>query len=291
MIDLHLHSDCSDGTLSPEALVERACRLGVQALALTDHDTMAGNTRAVAAGRQLGPTVVPGIELSTEWQGLTFHLLGYGVTETCPEVSTTLAFLLESRRQRNPGIVEKLQRLGIDITLEEIRAEAGSEVVGRPHFARVLKRKGVVRSTQEAFERFLGRGAAAYLDKARLSPDAACRLVHAAGGVAVLAHPGIIERERPNLLVPLLDHLTHLGLAGIEAYYSSHDPGQTLYYRNLAAQRDLIVTGGSDFHTPGPEGPELGRGFGGLCVPTTCREALEERLAGSRRYTAPTGHG
>lgn len=291
MIDLHLHSDCSDGTLAPEALVERACRLGVKALALTDHDTMAGNARAVAAGKQLGPTVLPGIELSTEWHGFTFHLLGYGVTETGPAVATTLAFLLESRQRRNPGIVAKLQQLGINITLEEIRAEAGSEVVGRPHFARVLKRKGVVRSTQEAFERFLGRGAAAYLDKARLSPEAACRLVHDAGGVAVLAHPGIIERERPNLLVALLDHLTHLGLAGIEAYYSSHDPGQTLHYRNLAAQRNLIVTGGSDFHAPGPEGPELGRGFGGLNVPTTCWESLEECLARRRRDTAPTGHG
>jgi len=278
MIDLHIHSDCSDGALSPEALVERAHQLGIHALALTDHDTVTGNARAVAAGAKRGLPVLPGIEISTQWRGLTFHLLGFGTTRTDGEVASTLEFLVESRRQRNPRMVERLQHLGVEITLEEVQAEAAGEVVGRPHFAKVLLAKGVVHSNQEAFDRFLGRGAAAYLDKARLDPEAACRLVRDAGGVAVLAHPGLIERDRPDLLVPLLDHMTDLGLAGIEAYYSRHDPGQTLQYRNLARQRDLLVTGGSDFHAPGPGGPELGRGFGKLFVPETCWDALEERL-------------
>ncbi|HSH69535.1 MAG TPA: PHP domain-containing protein [Deferrisomatales bacterium] len=279
MIDLHIHSDCSDGALSPEALVERAHRLGLRALALTDHDTVAGNDRAVAAGKEWGLPVLAGIEISTQWRGLTFHLLGYGVTRTDGAVASTLEFLVESRRQRNPRMVEKLRHLGVEITMEEVRARAGGEVVGRPHFAAVLLAKGVVRSNQEAFDRFLGRGAPAYLDKARLDPEAACRLVHDAGGVAVLAHPGLVERDRPDLLVPLLDHMTGLGMAGIEAYYSRHDPGQTLQYRNLARQRGLLVTGGSDFHAPGQGAPELGRGLGGLFVPDTCWEALEERLA------------
>lgn len=279
MIDLHIHSDCSDGTLSPEALVARAHQLGIRALALTDHDTVAGNARAVEAGKERGLPVLPGIEISTQWQGLTFHLLGYGVTRTGGEVASTLEFLVESRRQRNPRMVEKLQQLGVEITLEEVRAEASGEVVGRPHFARVLLAKGVVRSNQEAFDRFLGRGAAAYFDKVRLDPEAACLLVRDAGGVAVLAHPGLVERDRPGHLAPLLDHLTDLGLAGVEAYYSGHDPGQTLRYRSLARQRNLLVTGGSDFHAPGQGGPELGRGFGGLFVPETCWDALGERLA------------
>jgi predicted metal-dependent phosphoesterase TrpH len=279
MIDLHTHSHCSDGALSPESLVERAHQRGIRALALTDHDTLAGNARALAAGRRWGLSVLAGIEISTQWRGLTFHLLGYGVTRTGGAVASTLAYLVESRRQRNPGIVAKLRGLGVEITLEEVRAEAGGEVVGRPHFARVLLAKGVVRSHQEAFDRFLGRGAAAYLDKDRLDPEAACRLVRDAGGVAVLAHPGLIERDRRETLVPLLDHLTDRGLAGVEAYYSAHDPGQTLRYRDLARQRGLLVTGGSDFHGPGQGGPELGRGFGSLSVPGGCWEALQERLA------------
>ena len=278
MIDLHTHTDRSDGVLSPTELVQRAHQLELRAVAITDHDTVAGNPAATRAGEELGIAVIAGIEISTQWRNLTFHLLGYGMSRVGGAVADTLAFLVDSRRERNPRMVKKLRDLGIEITMEEVRREAGGEVVGRPHFARVLLAKGVVRSNQDAFRRYLGRGAAAYMDKARLDPESACALVRDAGGLPVLAHPGLIEQDRPGFLRPLLEELVPLGLAGIEAYYSSHDPGQTLRYRNLARANDLLVTGGSDFHAPGRDGPELGRGFGGLRVPLSCWEALRERL-------------
>jgi predicted metal-dependent phosphoesterase TrpH len=278
MVDLHIHSTCSDGSLSPAALVQRALRLGLRAIALTDHDGVSGNAEALLSGAELGLPVIPGIEISTQWQGLTFHLLGYGLRHTGGAVASTLEFLLDCRRRRNPLMVQKLRDLDIDITLDEVRRVAGGEVVGRPHFARVLLDKGVVTSTQDAFDRYLGRGARAYVDKTRLEPRAACQLVRDAGGVPVLAHPGLIERDHPGRLEPLLEELVALGLEGVEAYYSGHDPGQTLRYRNLARSRGLLVTGGSDFHAPDPRGPELGSGFGSLLVPDVCWETLQERL-------------
>lgn len=281
MVDLHLHTTCSDGSLTPAEVVAYALTRKVAAIAVTDHDSVAGNEEAVRVGRERGLPVVPGVEISSHWNGVTFHLLGYGLTRLTDRVRQAFDFLVESRAQRNPRMIERLRALGVDITLEEVLAEAGDSVVGRPHFARVLLRKRAVGSTQEAFDRYLGRGAAAYVNKERLTPAQSAELIREAGGVMVLAHPGILEEERPGALPMVLEHLLTLGLAGIEAHYSRHTPDQTARYGELARRHGLLVTGGSDFHRPGEGGPDLGTGYGRLHVPDSCYRDLLERLAAS----------
>lgn len=278
-VDLHLHTSRSDGTLTPSAVVRLAQAARVKAIAITDHDTVDGNDEAVEEGRRVGLPVVRGVELSTQWNSITFHLLGYGLRPGGEELRKTFLFLEDCRNQRNPLMIGRLRELGVPVTMDEVRKEAGGAMVGRPHFARVLLRKGVVGSTQEAFERYLGRGAAAFVDKVRLSPADACRLIHEAGGAAVLAHPSLVERDHPSRLAGLVEHLVPLGLAGIEAYYSSHTPEQTASYLALAKRLGLLVTGGSDFHQPGADaGPQLGSGFGNLRVPYSCYLALAARI-------------
>lgn len=279
MVDLHVHTTCSDGGLAPAEAVAYAHARGLGALAITDHDSVEGNDEAMRAGREVGLPVVPGVEISSQWEGVTFHLLGYGLSRLTERVRATFAFLVESRRRRNPLMIKKLRALGVDITLEEVLAEAGSSLVGRPHFARVLLRKGAVSTTQQAFDRYLGRGAAAYVHKERLTPTQSAELIREAGGVMVLAHPGILEEERPNALSDVLAHLLPLGLAGIEAYYSRHSPDQVSRYAAVARRHGLLVTGGSDFHRPGEGGPEMGTGYGSLRVPDECYHALAARLA------------
>lgn len=279
MIDLHIHSSCSDGGLTPANIVACAAARKLQAVALTDHDSIEGNAEAEAAGEALGVPVLAGVELSTRWQDLTFHLLGYGLRRRTPRVEASFAFLRESRRQRAPLMVAKLQNLGINITLEDVAREASGSLIGRPHFARVLVRRGVASSHQEVFDRFLTRGAPGYVDKERLAPAEACELIREAGGVPVLAHPGLVEKDRPGRLHELLGALVPLGLAGLEVYYSRHTSDQVQRYGALARHHQLLVTGGSDFHRPGEGGPQLGSGFGNLCVPFRCFEALRDRLA------------
>jgi len=279
VIDLHVHTTCSDGGFTPSQAVDYAASRGLEALSITDHDTIAGNPEAEEAAHRRGIPFVSGVEISTRWDGITFHLLGYGLTRLTPRVLEAFAFLEESRAQRNPRMAQKLRDLGLDITWEEVRAEAGDSLVGRPHFARVLLRKGAVRSLQEAFDRYLGRSAPGYVDKQRLSPDETADLLREAGGVMVLAHPGILEEERPGCLPRVLEHLIALGLAGIEAHYSRHTPEQAGRYGALARHHGLLVTGGSDFHRAGEGGPEMGTGFGKLRVPHSCYDALRERIA------------
>jgi predicted metal-dependent phosphoesterase TrpH len=279
MVDLHIHTRCSDGGLTPSEAVDYALARGLRAIAITDHDTIHGNEEALAAGRRAGLPVVPGVELSTQWGGLTFHMLGFGLNRITPHVSGAFDFLVESRRQRNPRMIEKLRDLGVDITLEEVVREANGSLVGRPHFARVLVAKGFVGTTQDAFDLYLGRGARAYVDKERLSPEEACRLIHEAGGLAVLAHPGIVDKDHPGRLPALLGELLSLGLDGIEAYYTRHSYEQLSQYLGAAREHGLLVTGGSDFHRPGEGGPEMGTGFGGLSVPDRCFQDLQQRLS------------
>ncbi len=280
MVDLHTHTRCSDGALTPAELVELAARKGLSAVAITDHDTVDGNAEAVAAGQNASIAVVPGVEISTQWAGVTFHLLGLGLDRTTPLVEERFRFLADSRRERTPRMLQKLRGLGIEVELEAVIREAGGGVVGRPHLARVLVRTGAARSVQDAFDRFLGRGKAAYVDKARLSPADACAVIHEAGGAVILAHPGLVEQDRPGLLPALLDHLLPLGLDGLEAYYSRHSPAQSRRYRRLAGERGLIVTGGSDFNDGRDGGPDLGSGLGDLRVPDGCYRALTALLAG-----------
>jgi predicted metal-dependent phosphoesterase TrpH len=282
MIDLHLHSRCSDGTLSPTELVERAHLRGVTALALTDHDTVAGNGEATAAGARLGVEVMAGVELSVQCASTSVHILGYGVECLNPEALRTYEFLERSRSERLVKMVHRLNALGVGITTDEVRRVAGGVVIGRLHVARVLVSRGFATSVSAAFSEYLSRGGKAYVERVRLSPAEAVSLLRGQGGVAVLAHPGVVEREAPDRLARVLEELIPAGLDGIEAHYSRHTASQTARFLELARTRSLLVTGGSDFHRPPPDGPEVGTFGGDHAPPDECLTKLKEAIATRR---------
>lgn len=277
-IDLHTHTTASDGTFSPAELVRLAQRLGLAAVAVTDHDTANGLDEALEAGRALGIEVVPGIEISAEFQPGTMHMLGYFIQPDRPDFAEKLRVLQEARRDRNPIIAAKLNALGLKITMDEVRAAAGSEQVGRPNFARVLLDKGYVSSLGEAFDRYLTKGGPAYVDKFRLSPAESVELIHQGRGLAVLAHPFTLDLGG-QALDTLVADLAASGLDGLEAYYPEHDSDQTRACLELAARHGLAVTGGSDFHGDNKPEVALGSGFQeNLAVPAELLEALRRRL-------------
>jgi len=282
MIDLHLHSRCSDGALTPTELVRRAKVKGATTISLTDHDTCAGNTEAQLAGERHGVKVIAGVEFSVNVGTSSVHMLGYGVEDVDDEARETLAQLAEGRARRLRKMVARLNDLGIPVSSAEVWREAGEGVVGRLHLARVLKQRRHVPTVREAFTRYLGRNAAAYVSRPRLEAGEAVALIHRMGGVAVLAHPGVVERENPGSLSMVLDELTPHGLDGIEAYYPAHNAEMVADLLNAAGARGLIVTGGSDFHRPDPRGVEICRGTGKLRVPTDTVDVLHRAIAGVR---------
>jgi len=279
VIDLHLHSRFSDGLLTPAELVERARLRGVTAIALTDHDTLQGNEEALLAGERLGVKVISGVEFSVEVEGAAVHILGYGASEPDEHARSMISALIQGRESRLAKIVARINDLGIPISSAEVRRESGTEVIGRLHIARVLLRHRAVGSVREAFTRYLGRGAAAFVDRPRLSGKESIDLIHSLGAVAVLAHPGVVERENQGSLAATLDHLIGDGLDGLEAYYSTHTLAQTQEFVKLAAERGLLVTGGSDFHRPESGGPDIGSGTGRLKVPQEALDNLEKAIA------------
>lgn len=282
MIDLHMHSRCSDGSLTPTELVARAAARGVGTMALTDHDTCDGNPEALAAGERLGVRVIPGVELSVRCNDVTLHILGYGVQFHNPEVDAALARLKAGREERLTRFIARLNDIGIPLSSRDVREESRDGVVGRLHIARALHKRRFVGSIREAFSDLIGRGGRAYVDRLRLTPEETFAIIRGMGGVAVLAHPGVVEREVPGRLRELLDCLLPLGLDGIEAYYSQHNREQTENYLRLAGELGLLVTGGSDFHRHDGDGPEMGVGNGELRVPGSCLEALDRAIATRR---------
>ena len=280
-IDLHAHTTASDGSLSPTELVANASGLGLAALAVTDHDTVAGLAEAQEAAQAVGLELIPGVELSVEDSEGRFHLLGYGFDTDNPELAETLIALRVARAERNTQMAEKMKELGLPVTMDDVRAEAGedSEVIARPHFAQALIKKGIVSSVQEAFDRYLATGKPLYLPKQGLTAHEAIALLHRAGGIAVMAHPGLVPQSA-SALAARVEHLTaNDGLDGLEAYYSQHSPADTERFLALAARLGLLVTGGSDFHgTPKPHVP-LGVVHGGDSASSSLLTALHGRLA------------
>lgn len=279
-IDLHAHTTVSDGSLTPTELVAKASRLGLAALAVTDHDTVAGLAEAREAAQAVGLELIPGVELSVEDDKGRFHLLGYGFDTDNPELAETLVALRVARAERNTQMAEKMKELGLPVTMDDVRAEAGedSEVIARPHFAQALIKKGIVHSVQEAFDRYLATGKPLYLPKQGLTAREAIALLHRAGGVAVMAHPGLVPQSASALAARVETLTNDDGLDGIEAYYSQHGPADTERFLALAGRLGLLVTGGSDFHgTPKPHVP-LGIVHGGPAS-YSLLTALRDRLA------------
>jgi hypothetical protein len=273
-IDLHLHTTASDGVRSPSEIVNYAKTKGLQAIAVTDHDTIEGLEEAVTEGQRIGFEVIPGIEISAEHSPGSMHLLGYFLDIHHPLLNERLAYLQKARAERNPKIVENLNRLGVKITYDEVVKASGGGQVGRPHFAQVLLDKGYVRTFQEAFDRFLKKGASAYVDKVRFRPAEAIHFIREAGGVAVVAHPNTLGVNGSKAFEALIVQLIREGLEGIEVYYPEHSPSETAQYKFLAEKHGLVITGGTDYH--GIEGTDLdiGVGRGDMKLPSSILENL-----------------
>ncbi len=255
-VDMHCHSNCSDGSDSPQALAKLGRSRGLALMALTDHDTIQGVGPFLASCRRLGLRAVSGVEISADFPS-TLHILGYGFDASDEPFREVLEDLQRRRDRRNLQILQRFRDLGIAMTLEEVQREAGPGVIGRPHFARALVRRGVVHDMATAFQVYLGRGGKAFVQKQCLSPRASIELIRRAGGVAVLAHP-IQTTADPVRLQSILRELKAMGLWGLECYSGHHDPAQVAAYRALALAVGLEVTAGSDYHGQGRPGHHLG---------------------------------
>ncbi len=245
--DLHTHTHASDGTGAPADNVRLAREAGLAAIAITDHDTVAGVAEAMAAGEQLGVRVVPGVELSTVAEGTDIHILGYWIDWEDKQWLDRLRSQRDTRGVRNEMIIARLCELGLPITMDEVLEEAGrgghgDRAIGRPHLAGVLVRKGYVATMTEAFDRYLGSDGAAYVNPPRLSPFEALTWIREAGGAGVIAHPGLYGRDA------LVEQLLAAGADGIEVFHSDHGPEEERRYGELARGYGVIATGGSDYH-------------------------------------------
>jgi 3',5'-nucleoside bisphosphate phosphatase len=274
MVDLHTHTDASDGTDTPEELIRKAVSMGLEALAITDHDTLHGYELALPVARREGLELVCGIEISTKQRGKTVHLLGYFLRAE-PAVAFTMWLneLQEKRRDRNARLVGRLRQLGIDITLEEVHA-LGKHMAGRPHFARILVRKGYVKTSQEAFDRYIAEEGKAYVEREEVPLAEAIRRVSEAGGLAVMAHPVRLNRRDPMEEEDWIREAVEAGMGGIEVQHSDHGAGERQRYAALAAKYGLGVTGGSDYHGGNKMGVALGTGRSNVNVPRDWLEAL-----------------
>lgn len=280
-IDLHTHTTASDGTASPAELVDAAVGAGLSAVAVTDHDVTFGAAEAVAAAAASGAPieVVPGVEVSAEWPRGQMHLLGLFIDPTDTAFSSWLAEILGGRDARNARIVARLRELGVDLELAEVEAVAGEGAVGRPHIAQVLVAKGAAANLRQAFDRFLGKGAAAYFDRLRATPEQAIERIHAAGGLAVLAHPHHCGAADEAELTGWVGELRDAGLDGIEVRYSTFCAADRKVAERLARRFDLLPSGGSDFHGANKPDIRLGRGRGDLAVPREFLDRMKEALS------------
>ncbi|MCF8104855.1 MAG: PHP domain-containing protein [Desulfohalobiaceae bacterium] len=275
-IDLHTHSQASDGSLSPAELVQTGREAGLKALALTDHDTTKGLPEAMAAGRESGLEVIPGCELSVTYPSGFMHILGLWLPATPALLLDKMQYLQKRRHVRNRRIIDALQTLNIDIDYPEVKELAGPASVGRVHIARVLVQKGAVSDIQEAFALYLGAKGRAYFSKDKLGPEEAIRILKQEGATVILAHPYSLELSRDGLR-PEIQRLKDLGLDGLEAHSSEHSPQQTAGFVELCREFDLLVSGGSDFHGEGRPWVRLGKGRGNLKLPYHLLESMKEK--------------
>jgi len=263
LIDLHTHTTESDGTDSPAELVALAVQVGLEALAITDHDTMAGYEKALEPSRSAGLDLLCGIELSTRFRGRTVHLLGY-FPHGAPAApfSEWLRELQQSRVDRNRRMADRLQSLGIPVTLEEVERK-GKSMAGRPHFARVLMEKGYVSSIQQAFTEYLDESAKGYVERQEADFAEAVALIQESGGVASIAHPIRLQRNATEPLRDTIAGMQAAGLRALEAYHSDHSASDVRCYETLAGEFGLGITGGSDYHGQNKPNIRLGTGANG----------------------------
>lgn len=280
-IDLHTHSTASDGLYSPSRLLHMAHEAGLRVLALTDHDTTNGVAEAAEAARELGIDFIPGIEINTDSNGGEIHVLGYFPDLAQPAFQAVLSTLRDARERRGQRMVELLNENGIHISWERVR-EIAQGAVGRPHVAKALIEAGYARSVPEAFDKYIGKGCVGYVQRYRLSPVDATRLIDSANGLPVIAHPLTV----PGLttLREWLPELCAAGMVGLETYYGPYTESEERELRALAEEYHLIPTGGTDFHGPGIHPTPLG----GRYVPPTAVERLKAAAAQRQGRVPPT---
>ena len=271
-IDLHIHTTASDGTFTPSEVISHAVKLRLKAIAITDHDTLVGSQEALKNVIPAGLEFLTGVEISAApppcyHQAGSFHLLGYSIRLDDAALNQTLTKLQVARKNRNPAIINRLNQLGISISLDEVRQIAGEAQMGRPHIAQIMVRKGVVSSIDDAFHQFLGADKPAYVDKYRVPCLKAIGAILGAGGIPVLAHPGLLAYDSDRQIDELISQLKQMGIQGVEVYYAEHSEDQTRLFQELAKRHDLLMTGGTDFHGGIHPEIEMGSGKGNLFVP------------------------
>ncbi|TCT16775.1 hypothetical protein EDC18_10170 [Natranaerovirga pectinivora] len=277
MIDLHVHSNASDGTMTPTELVTYAKNKGIKAIALTDHDTINGVREAKAVGAALGVEVISGIELSTSYNNKDVHILGLFIDENNKGFIDELDAFKESRSDRNEMMIERLNELGIDISNEDLSNESCDGVITRAHFAKVLLKKGYIKKIDEAFKKYIGDNCPAFIPRSKVTPESAINLIKKYNGISILAHPFLYDLSTKGL-IGLIEHLKEEGLDGIEAIYSLHSGSEQSYIKQLAKKYDLLISGGSDFHGSNKPFIDLGVGKGKLLVPDAVLEKLKLSL-------------
>ena len=252
-VDLHVHTNASDGSYEPEEVIRLAAEAQLRAVAITDHDNTNALQRCMAAGRQYGLEVIPGIELSADYHGIEVHILGYFIDPEAESLCDLLEIALANREVRNQKICARLREEGIAVTMEEPRARHPGTVLGRPHVGLLMMEKGYVESVRQSFREYMGKGAKCYVPKVNMPMEHAVSRILAAGGVPVLAHPFQYELDEPRLR-ELIELVKGLGCKGMECVYARYDEAQRAYLRRLAEEYDLIITAGSDYHgTPKPD--------------------------------------
>ena len=267
-VDLHLHTNHSDGFYSPAELVKKAKESGLDTVSITDHDNQNGIAEAREAGSRYGVDIIPGVEISSDIRNKELHLLGYFIEPDNLEFTRYLAFFREERIKRADRIVKKLCSLGLTITLKEVMEKANNSAVGRPHIAQVLHEKGLVSSFYDAFNKYLGNDCPAYEKKVHISPQSACKIISDAGGLSFIAHPGNMPE---NLLLEVIE----AGVDGIEVFHPSHSPQHIRFYKGIVNEYFLLESGGSDFHGGKREDEaNLGRYY----APPASVEAMKTRL-------------
>jgi len=275
MIDLHTHSTASDGSFTPTELVCEAKNSNISAIALTDHDTTDGLMEFMAAGKKYGVQTIKGIELAASWYGASMHIVGLFIDDNNSQLVAMLKKINQARHERNLQIIQRLKHLKVDISLQELQQEALGEVIGRPHFANILVRKGKCKDFPDAFSKYLGTNKSAYMRRYLPLPKETIEVIHAAGGIAVWAHPLGLKKTPPAKFRKTANHLRKLGLDALEGYYVEYSKEQEQLANKTAKELNLKISGGSDFHGSIMPGIKLGVGKGNLNIPESVLHQLQ----------------
>lgn len=276
-VDLHIHSCFSDGTCTPQQLIRLAEQQQLSAIALTDHDTVAGCSQALSAAEHSGVELIPGIELSCLYQKQDVHMTGLFVDPQNQTLQDAILTFVNNRADRNRQMAEKLSAAGFPVTVEALKTAFPNAILTRAHFARYLTDRGFFKNTDEVFRTYIGSGCPCYVEKAAFTPEQAIHVIHAAGGLAILAHP-FLYHMTDSALESMIRHFQSLGMDGMEVMYTTHTDAMQIAALKLAARYHLFKSGGSDFHGANKPDISLGTGHGNLRVPASYLTEMKRHL-------------